>query len=80
MLPEAANPDNAGATGTPLHVGEWNVDPQSNMLARDGQEATRLEPKAVEVLMRLARRPGSSYPKISHRGRWCDWNGSRNLG
>ena len=57
VLPEAANPDNAGAARTTLRVGEWSVDPQANTLARDGQEATRLEPKAVEVLVRLARRP-----------------------
>src|SRR5258706_3617919 len=58
VLPEAANPDDAGAARTTLRVGEWNVDTQSNTLARDGQEATRLEPKVVEVLVRLARRPG----------------------
>src|SRR5688572_330421 len=40
-----------------LRVGGWEVDPARNELRRDG-EAVRLEPKAIEVLAYLARRPG----------------------
>ncbi len=40
-----------------LKVGEWHVDPAVNELRRYG-ESTRLEPKAIEVLVYLARRAG----------------------
>ena len=40
-----------------LQVGEWRVDPALNELRR-GEEAVRLEPKAIEVLRYLAERPG----------------------
>lgn len=40
-----------------LKVGEWAVDPAGNQLRRDG-ESVRLEPKAIEVLVYLARRTG----------------------
>jgi TolB-like protein/DNA-binding winged helix-turn-helix (wHTH) protein len=40
-----------------LKVGDWHVDPASNQLSRNGV-TTRLEPKAIEVLVFLARRAG----------------------
>jgi adenylate cyclase len=49
------DPQNALAQG--LQVGEWRVDPRSNELSR-GDESMRLEPKAIEVLVHLARRAG----------------------
>jgi DNA-binding winged helix-turn-helix (wHTH) protein/TolB-like protein/tetratricopeptide (TPR) repeat protein len=41
----------------PLRIGEWAVDPQLNEL-RHGNEAARVEPKAMDVLMLLAGRVG----------------------
>jgi adenylate cyclase len=58
VVPEAANGDNAVATGAPVRVGAWTVDGRANTLQRDGQKAVRLEPKAVEVLLHLAGHPG----------------------
>jgi DNA-binding winged helix-turn-helix (wHTH) protein/TolB-like protein/Flp pilus assembly protein TadD len=40
-----------------LRIGDWRVDPATNELARGG-EVVRIEPKAMEVLMALAARPG----------------------
>jgi len=40
-----------------LRVGEWRVDAARNELSR-GDETVRLEPKAIEVLVFLARRAG----------------------
>jgi DNA-binding response OmpR family regulator len=40
-----------------LRVGDWVVDPALNQLSR-GSEVERLEPKAIEVLMGLARHAG----------------------
>jgi DNA-binding winged helix-turn-helix (wHTH) protein/TolB-like protein len=40
-----------------LRVGEWLVDPATNEL-RQGDRVVRLEPKPMDVLMRLAARPG----------------------
>ena len=40
-----------------LQVGEWYVAPELNRISRAGQ-AVRLEPKAIELLIFLARRPG----------------------
>jgi DNA-binding winged helix-turn-helix (wHTH) protein/TolB-like protein/Tfp pilus assembly protein PilF len=42
---------------TRLEIGEWWADPATNELGRTG-ETLRLEPKAMEVLMVLAGRPG----------------------
>jgi DNA-binding winged helix-turn-helix (wHTH) protein/TolB-like protein/Tfp pilus assembly protein PilF len=42
-----------------LQVGEWWVDPTTNELGRAG-ETLRIEPKAMEVLMALAARPGGA--------------------
>ena len=41
-----------------LRVGDWIVDPELNEVRRNG-DSTRLEPKALEVLAYLARRPGA---------------------
>ena len=38
-------------------VGDWQVSPQEGVLSRDGK-TERLEPKAIEVLVYLASRPG----------------------
>lgn len=40
-----------------LRIGEWSADRATNELRR-GRERLRIEPKAMEVLMALARRPG----------------------
>jgi DNA-binding winged helix-turn-helix (wHTH) protein/TolB-like protein/Tfp pilus assembly protein PilF len=40
-----------------LRIGEWRADPAANELSR-GAETVRVEPKAMEVLMLLAARPG----------------------
>ena len=40
-----------------IHVGEWRVDPALNEIRRE-REIVRLEPKAIELLAYLARRPG----------------------
>lgn len=40
-----------------LRVGEWNVAPELNQISRGG-ECIRLEPKAIELLVFLARRAG----------------------
>jgi transcriptional activator of cad operon len=40
-----------------LYVGGWTVDPATNQLRR-GDEAVRVEPKAMEVLVLLASRAG----------------------
>lgn len=41
----------------PIQVGEWTVDPATNELRR-GDEATRIEPKSMDVLRVLAERAG----------------------
>lgn len=40
-----------------LQIGKWWVDPLANEVGRDG-EATRIEPKAMQVLVALAEHPG----------------------
>lgn len=51
----------AGRTGAgaaaPFRVGDWTVDPATGVVSRDGT-STQLEPKAAEVLLYLAGRPG----------------------
>lgn len=39
-------------------LGEWLVHPQLNRLTRSGGEDVQLEPKMMDVLVRLARTPG----------------------
>jgi DNA-binding winged helix-turn-helix (wHTH) protein/TolB-like protein len=55
MTMDGESPD-AGAT-LRLKVGDWIVDPALNQLSR-GSEVARLEPKAIEVLVGLARHAG----------------------
>lgn len=40
-----------------LRIGEWEVEPRRNLISRAGS-SVRLEPKVVELLVALARRPG----------------------
>jgi len=45
-------------SGTPFTLGEWLVQPQLNRLSRPGGADIQLEPKMMDVLVRLARDPG----------------------
>jgi len=45
------------AEASGLRIGEWQVDPATNRLSREG-ETLHLEPKAMAVLLLLARRAG----------------------
>jgi DNA-binding winged helix-turn-helix (wHTH) protein/TolB-like protein/Tfp pilus assembly protein PilF len=45
-----------------LRIGDWQADPTTNELARGG-EVVRVEPKAMEVLMALAARPGQAVTR-----------------
>lgn len=48
----------SGAESPPsLTIGEWRVDPTVNQLTREA-ESVRIEPKAMDVLIALARQPG----------------------
>ena len=49
--------NNQAQTEAGRRIGEWWADPATNEIRRDG-EAVRLEPKAMEVLVYLAARPG----------------------
>jgi DNA-binding winged helix-turn-helix (wHTH) protein/TolB-like protein len=53
-------PDRPGADV--LQVGPWTVDRMLNQLRR-GTECVRLEPKAMELLVRLAERPGEVWTR-----------------
>ena len=46
----------------PFRMDEWRVDPQTNELARRG-EIVHIEPKAMEVLVALARQPGRAVTR-----------------
>ncbi len=46
----------------PFRVGEWVAEPMANQLAREG-EVHRVEPKVMEVLVCMARRPGKTISK-----------------
>jgi TolB-like protein/DNA-binding winged helix-turn-helix (wHTH) protein/Flp pilus assembly protein TadD len=48
--------------GSTFHVGPWLVEPELNSISRDGQRS-HLEPKAMEVLLRLASRAGETVSK-----------------
>jgi DNA-binding winged helix-turn-helix (wHTH) protein/TolB-like protein/Tfp pilus assembly protein PilF len=52
-----AMPNQTSHTRDPLRIGEWSVDRSANELRR-GAETARIEPKAMEVLLALARRAG----------------------
>ncbi|WP_295879959.1 winged helix-turn-helix domain-containing protein [uncultured Thiohalocapsa sp.] len=45
-----------------LRVGDWDAEPALNLLHRTGQEV-HLEPRAMELLVFLARRPGQVVPR-----------------
>ena len=49
--------NNQAQTQAGRRIGEWWVEPDTNEIRRNG-EAVRLEPKAMEVLVYLADRPG----------------------
>ncbi len=46
----------------PFRVGTWEVDPRLNRIRGPGGE-TRVEPKVMKVLLRLARDPGDPVGK-----------------
>lgn len=50
-------PTERHAEAAGLRIGEWRVDPTTNRLSRHG-ETLHLEPKAMDVLLQLARRAG----------------------
>lgn len=43
----------------PFTIGDWTVQPQLNRLSRSGAGNVQLEPKMMDVLVRLARDPGT---------------------
>ena len=59
VAPPAADPSRDAAQ---FQIGEWRVDPMRNEMRR-GDETLRLEPKAIEVLIHLARKPASVVPR-----------------
>ena len=44
--------------GQPFRVGDWSADPSRDVLVR-GEEQVKIEPRSMEVLVRLARRAGA---------------------
>ena len=48
--------DNTGSD--PFRIGAFEVDPNTHVITRDG-ETTKLEPRAMALLLYLARRPGT---------------------
>jgi DNA-binding winged helix-turn-helix (wHTH) protein len=63
--------DSGGAQGGQLlptdtcagfRIGQWAVEPSLNRLFRDGA-VVRVEPKVMDVLVKLAERPGRVVPK-----------------
>lgn len=52
----STNEQNTLSTGT-FRVADWKVDPATGLVSR-GEASTRLEPKAMEVLLCIARHPG----------------------
>ncbi|MEM6326014.1 MAG: winged helix-turn-helix domain-containing protein, partial [Bacteroidota bacterium] len=47
---------------TLIRVGDWRVEPMANRLLRGGEER-RVEPKVMEVLVCMARRPGETVSR-----------------
>lgn len=45
-----------------LRIGDWRVEPMANRLQRE-DEVRRLEPKVMEVLVTMARRPGETISR-----------------
>lgn len=67
MGAEAANGIDHGASdprprSTPFRIAGWRVDPDLNRISRDG-EAAQIEPKVMDVLVRLASEPGEVVSK-----------------
>lgn len=48
--------------GAPFSVGDWLADPATNELRR-GDEVVRVEPRAMDLLAVLAKRPGSAVSR-----------------
>ena len=67
MGAEAANGIDHGASdprprSAPFRIAGWRVDPDLNRISRDG-EAAQIEPKVMDVLVRLASEPGEVVSK-----------------
>lgn len=60
MASTALTPPSGTASRT--RIGTWEVDPARNELRR-GAETARLEPKVIEVLLKLAERPGEVFSR-----------------
>lgn len=56
---EAAAP---GPRPCPFHLAEWLIEPELNRISRSGQTA-QIEPKIMDVLVRLAAEPGEVVTK-----------------
>lgn len=52
----------AARPGASFNVGDWLVDPAANELRR-GDEVVRVEPRAMDLLAILARRPGTAVSR-----------------
>lgn len=62
-MEQATNPlTSAAPLPTRLRVGDWTVEPMANRLRR-GDEVRRVEPKVMEVLVCMARRPGETITR-----------------
>jgi Flp pilus assembly protein TadD len=77
MGAEAANGIDHGAPdprprSAPFRIAGWRVDPALNRISRDG-EAAQIEPKVMDVLVRLAAEPGEVVSK--HQLLDSVWNG-----
>lgn len=77
MGAEAANGIDHGASDPrprreSFRIAEWRVDPELNRISRDGESA-QIEPKVMDVLVRLAAEPG----EVVSKQRLLDsvWNG-----
>jgi TolB-like protein/DNA-binding winged helix-turn-helix (wHTH) protein/Flp pilus assembly protein TadD len=67
MGAEAANGIDHGASdprpgSAPFRIAGWRVDPALNRISRDGESA-QIEPKVMDVLVRLAAEPGEVVSK-----------------
>ena len=62
-MEQATETDPSAAPLPPLlTVGDWTAEPTANRLRREG-EVRRLEPKVMEVLVCMARRPGETVSR-----------------
>jgi TolB-like protein/DNA-binding winged helix-turn-helix (wHTH) protein/Tfp pilus assembly protein PilF len=62
MASTAAEPLPASSSEQPFRVADWTVDPAGGRLLR-ADETVKLEPKVMDVLVYLARRPGQVVPR-----------------